>query len=167
MAEMAGSRLWSEAIGVAYSQAKPVSGDSLDALGPAYAPFIRAAVMRRLMLIDPPMTHSLAEWINLGSEAMQARQKGSAQRDLQGKFLAAADLWPKETVPPEGSKTIAYMATSTRIHSADPVVDLHICALEAAARIPPDSKKLLKEGQDHTDEEVRWTANRLLKLLED
>jgi hypothetical protein len=162
LAEQASERLWSEALGMAYSKSEPVSGDPLDALPERLHPHVRAAAMRRLMALEPPRQHSLEEWIRLGQEVLSQRQGGSGKRDQMGRFLAAADLW----VPGTDQPSIAYMATSRRTLSTDPSADLAICALEAAARRPPAHLPLLEEGTRHPSPEVRETAERLLQKVD-
>ena len=78
-------------------------------------------------------------------------------------FRAVPDLW-KETDAPSES-VIAYMATSKRLWSDQPDIDLTICALEAAARQPPHHQSLLKEGLSHPNPLVQDTASRLLALI--
>lgn len=163
MAQLAYDRLWSEALGLAYAAAKPITGDPLDALPVAIHPHVRAAVMRRLMAIDPPSTHNLKTWVDLGKNAMGERKNGSAKRDAQATFRSVPDLWDENS--PHAEHSIAYMATSKRLWSENPESDLAICTLEAAARQPPHHVNLLEEGVKHTDPLVQATAQRLLSVI--
>ena len=148
---------------MAYSAVKPVSGDPLDALlaETTLLPHIRSAAMRRLMAIDSPNKHSLKQWISLAKKSLQHREKGTSKRDQQGRFIAVADLW--ETTSDHSS--IAFMATSRRAWSNEEEVDLAICALETAARHPPNHMTLLQEGKEHQHPLIKWTAERLLKKI--
>ena len=161
MAAQSAERLWSEALGMAYAKAEPVTGDPLDALPGELHPHVRAAAMRRLMALEPPRQHTLQEWVRLGQQVLSQRLDGSPKRDQMGRFLAAADLWEQTEELP----SIAYMATSRRLVAEDPAADLAICALEAAARQPPAYLPLLEEGKRHPAEAVRRTAERLLRKV--
>ena len=165
MAQLAHDRLWSEALGLAYAAAKPITGDPVDALPENLHPHIHAAIMRRLMAIDPPSTHKLSTWVELGQNSLQKRKKGSPKRDQQVTFRAVPDLW-KETTSPSGP-VIAYMATSKRLWSSQQNIDLAICALEAAARNPPHHISLLEEGKQHPNLLVQATATRLLTTIQE
>ena len=164
MAQLAYERLWSEALGLAYASAKPITGDPLSALPESIYPHIRSAVMRRLMAIDPPSTHNLNTWIDLGKNTMLTRKNGSPKRDTQATFRSVPDLW--DDTSPYSDQTIAYMATSKRLWSQNPEIDLAISTLEAAARQPPHHNELLEEGLKHPDPLVQATATRLLGVIQ-
>ena len=151
-------RLWSEALGVAYTTIKPVTGDPIDAISTDLLPHIHSALTRRLLRIHSAHTYKLSTWVELAQNSLKKRQKGSAKREAKGKFIAAADLW----TPTEGYPSIAYMATSRRLWSTDSEIDLYIAVLEAVARQPPAHKPLLEEGLVHPSPLVQKTAQRLL-----
>ncbi len=155
-------RLWSEALGLAYSNATKVTGDPLDALGTAQMPHIFAGTMQRLMTLDPPASRGLTQWVELAQTHLSERSHGTAHREQRRIFRGAADLWGADT---EG-ESVAYLATSRRWVSKNPSVDLAICALEAAARKPPFASNLLEDARTHESLLVQNTAARLVQLIE-
>ena len=154
-------RLWSEAIGIAYTGVKPVTGEPLDILPQKYLPHIHSALARRLLQIDAPNTHKLSTWVELAQNSLNKRAGKKISRDVASRFQAAADLWDSDIQ----EESIAYMATSRRLVSDDISIDLHIAILEGAARIPPAYEPLLEEGLDHSHPLVQKTASRLLKKI--
>lgn len=154
-------RLWSEALGIAYTGVKPVTGDPQDILPSQYRPHIHSALSRRLLQIDPPRTHKLSTWVELAQRCMEKRAEGKVSRDVVSRFQAAADLWDSDIQ----EKSVAYMATSRRLVSDDAQIDLYISILEGAARIPPAYEPLLEEGLVHSHPLVQKTAQRLLKKI--
>ena len=155
-------RLWSEALGMAYSGIKPVTGNPKDVLEEEKVVHIHSALTRRLLQIDSPKTHRLGTWVELAEHCLQARAAHVEGKDIISRFQAAADLW----VETDSLPNIAYMATSRRLFSPDPHIDLHIAILEAAARIPPAHLPLLKEGLSHENQLVQQTAKRLLAQID-
>ena len=154
-------RLWSEALGMAYSGTRPVTGEPLDILSAAHRPHVHSGLTRRLLKIDPPHTHNLATWVELAERCLAARASKKHDRDVESRFQAAADLW--EEGPEE---SISYMATSRRLYSSDAYIDLHIAVLEAAARMPPAHMPLLEEGKAHPHPLVQSTALRLIQKIQ-
>lgn len=160
-ANQAKARLWSEAIGEAYAQAKPVTGDPLEALPPELAPHIRSAAARRLLSIDAPDALPLNGWLKLLQEALLQRKNGSAHRDREYKFIAAENLYLDKI---SGVDSIAYMATSERPTHSEEDLDLIFCILEAAARRPPHNKELISEATEHPNPFVQQRAKQLQTL---
>jgi len=155
-------RLWSEALGMSYSGIKPVTGNPYDLLENKLAVHIHSGLTRRLLQIDPPKTYKLGTWVELAERCLQERAPDIKGKDVVSRFQAAADLWDKtETLP-----STAYMATSRRLFSTDPHIDIHIAILEAAARIPPAYRPLLEEGLSHKNLLVQKTAQRLLSQID-
>ncbi|MEC7985594.1 MAG: hypothetical protein VX278_10560 [Myxococcota bacterium] len=159
--QRAKERLWSEALGFAYTGVKPVTGDPLDVLPSDLKPHIHSAIARRLIRIHSARSYKLSTWVELAENSLQERQNGQGKRNSEHKFIAAADLW-SET---EDLANVAYMATSRRLWSEDSRIDLHIAILEAVARQPPAHLPLLEEGLQHANPLVRKTAQRLLSKL--
>ena len=153
-------RLWSEALGMAYSGIRPVTGDPLEVLEEDKHSHVHSALARRLMQIDPPSSYKLETWIDLALRCRKARAQKINSRDIESRFQAAADLWEGND---DGS--IAYMATSRRLYTVDIKTDMAISLLEAAARIPPAHKPLLEEGLKYDHPLVQQTAERLLRKL--
>ena len=122
---------------------------------------IHSGLTRRLLQIDPPKTHKLGTWVELSEKCLKERATDIKGKDVVSRFQAAADLWDEtETLP-----STAYMATSRRLFSTDPHIDIHIAILEAAARIPPAYRPLLEEGRNHKNVLVQKTAQRLLAII--
>ena len=153
-------RLWSEAIGMSYVGVKPVTGDPIEVLDAKHSVHVHSALARRLLQIDTPSTHKLSTWVELAEKCLVARAYGAGSRDVEVRFQAAADLWEGDV-----SQSVVYMATSRRLVSTDPHIDLHIAILEAAARIPPAFQPLLQEGLEHHHPLVQQTAKRLLSKI--
>ena len=154
-------RLWSEALGMAYSGVRPVTGDPLDVLAEDKHVHIHSALARRLMQIDPPSSHKLETWIELALRCRKARAQTIHSRDIESRFQAAADLWEGDI----DDASIAYMATSRRLYTSDIKTDMAIALLEAAARIPPAHTPLLEEGLRYDHPLVQKTAQRLLQKI--
>ena len=151
-------RLWSEALGIAYFNSTPITGDPFDALEVRHHAHIRSAAMRRLLAIDAPDTKSLEDWVQLANTSMLTRENGSPNRD-KSTFLAVADLWEKSD---SDTQRVVYMATSQRPTHPEFEVDLILAILEGAARRPPHNKVLLEEATKHAHPLIRESAQRLL-----
>ena len=161
--ELFQERLWSEAIGVAYTGIKPVTGEPFDVLSTEFHPHVRSALARRLLQIDAPQTHKLSTWVELAQKCAKKRAGSKRSRDIESRFQAAPDLWESSIQ----EYNIAYMATSRRLVSEDVEIDFTIAVLEAAARIPPAHIPLLEEGSIHEHPLVQQTAKRLLKQIQE
>ena len=156
-------RLWSEAIGVAYTGIKPVTGEPFDVLSKDFHPHVRSALARRLLQIDAPQTHNLATWVELAQNCAKKRAGSKSSRDIASRFQAAPNLWDSSVQ----EASIAYMATSRRLVSSNAEIDFTIAILEAAARIPPAHLPLLEEGLRHAHPLVQQTAKRLLEQIQE
>ena len=164
-APIAAQAVWSEATLRAYSLIDVVSGDPLDAVPPEAVPHVRAAAAARLLRKLPKGDHERRDLDSIVTEvaaALAHRAPDDASSKRPQNPMGAVDLWPTDRPGDAAMTAIPYMATSRRTRADDPTADLTICVLEAAARSPEDWSAQLREGADHTDPTVRWTAQRLL-----
>jgi len=155
---------WSQAMASAYTHEEEVHGNPLDAVEPAAWPHVRAAAAWTLWLRGGERVRDLATW-GRDVEASLARRApagtvpgptGFEERNLGSPWIE--DLPGEEALP-----WVSYRGSVTRrAVSDDHEVDAIICVLEAAARNPTRQREaLLREGLDHPDRLVRWTAARL------
>ena len=163
MAEIAEDRLWSEAIGRAYAGVHQVTGDPLVALPEQAHRHVRAAAVRALIAQDGPQAHDLAGWVTAAREALAQRSTRRPRR-TETPFRSAPELWPADQSDEAQRPATAYLGTARRTHTDDVDLDLAICVLEAVARTPPIHAPLMAEGAAHTDDDVRWTAQRLSEM---
>ena len=68
--------------------------------------------------------------------------------------------WSSDGKEEENIPSVYYMTDGRRGYHPSPHIDLLICVLEAAARLP-NGLSLLKEGRMHSSPIVQWTAHRL------
>jgi hypothetical protein len=152
-------RLWAESIGISFSGVNKINGNLLDVVPPMFHPHVYAAAARRLFQLEEINKHSLAEWSTLLMSKLEHRSNKPESINLQRRFLSVPDLW-------EGTEqSINYLATSRRLTSSNPQVDVQICILEAAARRPPVTTELLNEGAASTEPLVQKTALRLIRTI--
>ena len=81
--------------------------------------------------------------------------------DLKGSFKGRY----RHTRIPKHEKTanrVLSFAGSSRIHVEDPALDIQIAALEGFFWVEQTPLNIFKAYQNHSIEEIRWTANRLL-----
>ena len=75
------------------------------------------------------------------------------------------DFWPVDRDGEAHFSAISYLGQSRRTLARDPITDIGLCVLEAAARRSPPALDLLRHGASLRDERIRWTAVRLLEQL--
>ena len=125
-------RLWSEALGIAYFNATPITGDPFDALEEKDIMFTYEVQRCAGSLQLTPNTKGLQTWIQRGERVLGLRENGSSHRDLEkNNFLAVADLW---TDTNHYSDSVVYMATSRRPTHKDVHIDMILLILEGAAK---------------------------------
>jgi hypothetical protein len=154
--------LWAEAIGTAFSGVNKITGNTFDVIPQKYHPHINAAAARRLFQLEEANKRSLNEWTEHLNQLLQQRNNKPESRNEQRKFLAVADLWKPNDHTDE---SINYLATSKRLFSVEPHIDIQICILEAVARKPPIDKSIIQSGLQSDNIEVKRTAQRLLTQL--
>jgi hypothetical protein len=154
-------RLWSESISLAYAAARPISGIPMDLL-PEKSAHIHSAVVRKLMELENPNSHSLEEWVHLVESVLAQRHPQNGARDTDLNVADFSDLWEESEHP-----SIVLMGTSRREVSSNSQTDISICVLETASRIPPISESLLEEGLNSDHPEVSRTASRLMRQLKE
>lgn len=154
-------RLWSESISLAYAAARPISGIPMDLL-PEKSAHIHSAVVRKLMELEKPNSHSLEEWVHLVESVLAQRHPQKGRRDTDLNVSDFSDLWEESENP-----SVVLMGTSRREVSSNSQTDISICVLETAARIPPVSKSLLQEGLGSNHSEVSRTAERLIRKIKE
>jgi hypothetical protein len=155
-AQQDNERLWSEAIALSFSDARPIGGAPLDYLSTDKHPFVHAAVVRKLMELEAPNQHSLEDWIALTKNILEQRHPQNEIRAEVKKRADYADLWEDNPHP-----NISLMGTSRREYSNVQETDIAICILESAARIPPIATELFDSGAMFPDPAVVRTAERL------
>ena len=149
-------RLWAESTGISFSGVNKITGNLLDIIPSDFHPHVYAAAARRLFQLEEANKHSLSEWSNLIQRKLEERSNKPESVNQQRKFLSVPDLW-------EGTEqNINYLATSRRLTSKTPSIDIQICVLEAAARRPPVVMEILNDGAASSEELVQKTATRLL-----
>jgi hypothetical protein len=156
-------RLWSEAIALSFSAARPVGGAPLDILPKDKHPFIHAAVVRKLMELESPNQHSLDEWVQLTLTVLNQRHSQSKTRAPVPPRADYADLWDNNSTHP----SIPLMATSRREYADIQEADIAICILETAARLPPISSELFEAATTSKYPAVVRTTLRLQAKLQD
>lgn len=167
MVEIATDRLWSEGVGRAYTGIPEIAGDPLDVLPEEAHRHVRASVARALLEQEGALRYDLAGWVQRVEAVLAARVRQPMQARGSGTFRSAPELWPADLPGEEVRPATAYLGTARRTHAPEDLqVDIAICILEAAARIPPPPERLLAEGEAHPDERVRWTTTRLRALRE-
>ena len=169
-APLAVDRFYTHLLVQSYKKADLTVGTPLDSLPAAAVPHVHASAALHLMSRRLDETHDLAGWAVLLDEALASRALPAAQRSAQHHVDLdhVSDLWP-EDVGEEGTRpAVFYLETSRRTVSEAPSIDRLICILEAAARLELAGKEaLLAEGLAHPDDDVAWTAGRLLEERED
>lgn len=167
------SRLWSEATGHAYVDVEAVTGDPLDYVPQNAVPHVRAAAAWRLMELEGRGEADLDAWVDRLEAALKQRAGRSPEevddlekeKNLLPVFRGKDELWPRDRGDDGKRPAELYLGTARRTTSPDARTDLALVILEGAARMQPPWGELLKEGQTHAAEPVRWTAARLIRLL--
>ncbi|MFH1468542.1 MAG: hypothetical protein ABIO70_29400 [Pseudomonadota bacterium] len=154
-----------------YRDIRQLTGDPLDQLPPAAAPHVRASLA--VLLVERAPTarlEALTAELLAAFEARNNLDPAAASEDLSrptvGNQIRRTTLWClTDTVRPESAQAI-WLGTSRRALAQDSRADAAICILEAAARLSSVPLPLLEEGLQQSDPAVRWTAARLLLLLD-
>jgi hypothetical protein len=162
--------VWSLWTRDSYASATSIDGSYLDVLEPEAAPHVRAAAAWALFRTDP----TLATDLDAAVEQLQARL--ATRRILVSVRQAGRPpatglrqespptLWSEDATEQQASMPAIWcLGAGRRTTVADPLDDLRIAVLEAAARLqpPPGQAFFLNVlGSEHGFE-VRWTAARL------
>ena len=158
-------RVWSEALDVSYQRARRVVGNPLDVLPAEAVPHVHAALVWRLLELEGERA-TLDEWSTRLEEALAARIRGSARSEGRLRQRHVIGLWI-EVYPGEEVFTPALlMGSARRVTAEDPLADAIICVLEVNARMPSPSMDLMLKALDYPDPAVRWTAARLIQVLD-
>lgn len=156
-------RLWSEALGVAYSGIQDITGNPFDTLPEKYWPHIRAAASYRLFQIVDQRTKTLGEWTEELEYLLTKRNRTPEKLNQQRKFIAAPNLGTTERLE---QPAITYLATSQRYWSTNTEEDIQICILEASIRRPPINTALHQDALYSAYPLVKQTAARLQPQLQ-
>lgn len=153
-------RLWSEAIAHAFVETRPVSGQILALIPEDKVPFVHAAVVRKLMELESPNQHDLNGWIQLTRTVLAQSHSSNDSKISVQPWSDYADLWVDSH-----HNSIMLMGTTQREFSENPEIDIAICVLETAARLPPIHQPIFDEALKSPSEKVQRTAQRLLGLI--
>ena len=77
-----------------------------------------------------------------------------------------SDGWGQDLKGEESREARLYLDGSRRGVSGDLRTDMAVCVLEAAARLEPPDLALLREGEAREDPLLKWTAQRLLSVVD-
>jgi len=161
LADLLVDRSWARFFSRAYSVA--VSGPPLLGLPPEASPHQRAAAARYLLSRSGSEGLGLEAW---GDRLDKFVLVQGPLLTLDGGLVGAEDYWPVDQEGESVREARVYLDDSRRAFSPESRVDSQICVLEAAARIAPPARNLLDEGLRSSQEAVRWTARRLLAVLD-
>ena len=154
--------MWAKALDISYVRAGIVAGNPFDHLPPAAIPHIRAAAVYHLMYMEGASSFDLEGWALRTQRALNARLKPADTRTPRAFSREKINQnWSSDKNDDNTIPAVFYMTDGRRAVSRDSHLDLLLCTLEAAARLP-NGKTLLKQGMAHQSNLVRWTANRLL-----
>jgi hypothetical protein len=159
-ADLLVERFWSiAAMGALQSNGAPTSPGPLPEVALVQ---LRCAVALHRLGASEGSRLSLEAWVEQITAAMDQlpppRAPGGASR--------VVDFWPSDREGDTARAAVVYQDASRRTRGGSEKADLAICVLEAAARVAPRRDALLREGQDHSDGAVRWTAERLIRGLD-
>ncbi|MEE2750427.1 MAG: hypothetical protein VX519_03290, partial [Myxococcota bacterium] len=121
------------------------------------------AAARVLLSREPAGELDLEGWVVRLNEFLGAQ---GVRMNSEGVLGTVVDYWPVDEEGESEREARVYLDGSRRMASSDAQMDARICILEAAARTQPPQRDLLEEGVSSSDEAVRWTATRLLGVLE-
>lgn len=167
-AVIAEQRAWAGVTLQSIQQARVLTGDLLDRLPEEHHGHVRAAAAWKLLNEGQATRHDLDGWVaqleaDLARRATGTASDGSGAR--RPPSVGTDNLWPPSIPGPAGMTATLYLANSRRLLARDPTVDLAICVVEAAARLPADQGALiLLQAASSPHAEVAWTATRLSSL---
>ena len=165
--------LFAKAIDISYERAAIVAGNPLDFIEETYHHHIYASASYYLMLWEGAGSFDLDGWKSRIFRALEYRLSPTDQRKPRPYHNQKSKQNWASNQSEEDSKyqSIIYRNDGRRIfvpfHSNTPTskdshIDMRICVVEAAARVP-NGKSLLLEAQEDTSNFVRQTAQRHLK----
>ncbi|MDP6931539.1 MAG: hypothetical protein QGG40_01425 [Myxococcota bacterium] len=166
LGELLVDRMWSDAASFAYTGTTRVTGWPLESLPVEAHPHVRAAAAARLVELEGDSEgapEDLGGWERRLAEALDDRTAKDRRRQPSERFKSVVDFWPEDLSGEEQRPARFYMGTARRTWSEEAAVDRSICILEAVARQEAVPSKVLEEGLEHSVEEVRWTAGRLME----
>lgn len=157
-------RFWSAAFARALDTAPALGGDALEHVPAEALPQLRAVLAARLLALEGTEERSLDEWVARLEEVLAARLGTTEPWSCRRARVTGRPSWPVDESPEEAAiPATNHRVSARRALSDDPAADGAIVVLEAAAREPGRPQAaLLREGLDHPDGLVRWTAERLL-----
>ena len=166
-AQVAIDRLWADALSLSYARSPSIVGNPLDLLPEPARPHIHAGAAMRMLGTEPEPTLSLLQQQARLAEALTTRSaRPLPPSNVPLRFLAL-DLWPADA-PGEQTIPAGFMpGNARRPVSEDPTTDQILALMEAAARMDPPMLDLIRQGVEHEQEVVRWSAKRLLSALAD
>ena len=157
-------RFWAWGLAASVARANGPSGDALDAIPRVAVPHLHAAlaweVVRRWE--GEPDYEAMRDKVVSAMETRLDRQTAFQEVLALDKV---ADFWPVDRKGEAHFSAISYLGESRRTMARDPVTDIGLCVLEAAARRSPPALDLLRHAATLRDERIRWTAVRLLEQL--
>lgn len=160
LAEHAVHAYWSALFAQSYAETAAVTALDVPA---AALPHQRAsAALRYLELHQVDSLEGAVEGLTL---ALQAPAQRGPTPDKRRTRAGIDGHWRVDTPGDETWPAVLYVSTSRRTWSPDPQVDLTLCLVEAAARLP-GREWLVEQAATHPDPGVQWTAARLMAELE-
>lgn len=166
LATRVNERLWSEATAYSFRRMPEVSGDAMDAVPEWVQPHVRAAAAWQLVNLEGDQTRTFEQWGKRFDEVLAVRLKGAGSPSTGNRGQPVKNLW-FDLLPGEEVMTrVLYLGQARRVVGPTPADDQLICLLEAIARAANRPAQIFLDALKHPTREVRWTAARVIQLLD-